>query len=72
LRISLTQITLSRDPNNNNQVTQTNSSKIDLVPCSSDYFNGFKDANTDYTFMAGLPNAYCLPTNLSIQLTTIS
>ena len=71
VQIGLTKVTLSRDPSSGT-VTQTNSSSVNLVPCSSDYFNGFKDSNTDYSFMSGLTNAYCLPTDLSIQLTSIS
>ena len=72
LAISLTMTTLTRDTANNNNLTISNSTKVDFSQCSSTYFDGFKDSNTDYTFMNNLQNAFCLPTSQVIELTSQS
>jgi len=62
LGIKLTQTTLTRNINNNNYVTETNSTAVNFIQCAGTYFDGFKDSNTDYSFMSNLQNAFCLPT----------
>ena len=67
--ITVSQINMLRDSNN---VLTQNETINRLVPCSNDYFDGFKDRNTDYSFLNGLPFAWCLPLNISLNLTAIS
>jgi hypothetical protein len=67
--VLVTQVTLTRGANN--LITQTTTNGT-LVPCNASYFNGFQDTNTDYGFITGLPNAFCLPSNMTFSLTAIS
>lgn len=42
------------------------------MPCTSDYFSNFTDKNTDYNFLNGLQNGWCIPLNLTLNLTPIA
>jgi hypothetical protein len=43
-----------------------------MVPCTSDYFKGFEDNNTDYSFLSSVKNAWCIPKNLTLNITPTS
>lgn len=43
--------------------------RIDLVPCPRDYFDLFMSPNDDPSYYSSLPNGYCLPVNLTLNLT---
>lgn len=67
--IIVSQANLVRGSNNLLSQTQNDYS---LIPCSNTYFDDFKDKNTDYTFLSNLTFAWCLPLNLSLNLTPMS
>ena len=67
--IYVSQVTLTRA--NDSTLTQ-NETLYSLEPCTTDYFTNFTDSNTDYSFLNGLENGWCLPTNVSFNLSPIS
>jgi len=67
--ITVNQISMVRNISN---LLNQNETVYRLVPCTNDYFDNFKDKNTDYSFLNGLPFAWCLPLNISLNLTAIS
>lgn len=68
--IGVEQITITRDSNG---LLSRGTTFTELSKCSGNYFDGFKeDSNTDYSFLAGLANGYCLPTNLDLYLSSIA
>ena len=43
---------------------------VDLVPCSGDYFDNFMSPNEDPSYYTSVTNGFCLPSNLSLNLTS--
>lgn len=39
-----------------------------MTQCPDNYFDNFKDANTDYSFLINLNNSYCIPKDFSLKL----
>jgi hypothetical protein len=67
--VAIEQVTLTR--NSNGLLSRSINATV-LTKCPSNYFDGFKDNNTDYSFLDGVTNGYCLPSNVTLQLSSIS
>ncbi len=54
----------------NNSQLAIMETKYDLMPCPADYFKGFMNPNDDPSYFSSLTNGFCLPYNLSLNLTS--
>ncbi len=39
-----------------------------MTQCTDNYFDDFKDSNTDYNFLINLNNSFCIPEDFSLKL----
>lgn len=66
--VGLEQIILTR---NSSGFLSRSTTLIEMIKCPESYFDGFKDKNTDYSFLVGVTNGYCVPSNVTLQLSSI-
>lgn len=44
--------------------------KVDMIPCPSNYFDGFMSPNDDPSYYTSVTNGFCLPSTLNLSLTS--
>jgi hypothetical protein len=52
-----------------NSTIVTTENQYDLIPCPTDYFDPYMSPNDDPSYYVSVPNGFCLPYNVSLNLT---